>query len=97
MPHGPSGCILVAVADHTPRSLSPDFDDSPEEMLFQNNLQEFARRVGFTVGLEQGEKIDSAEAYQRIRSLWKELKSSHKSLLKEHDGSVDPPRGGEDG
>jgi len=66
-------------------------------MLFQSNLQEFARRVGFTVGLEQGEKIDSAQAYMRIRALWKELKSSHKSLLKEQDEPADPPRGGEDG
>jgi len=85
------------MTDRPPDSGPSDFDGSPEELLFQSNLQEFARRVGFTVGLEQGEKIDSAEAYMRIRALWKELKSSHKSLLKEQDEPADPPRGGEDG
>lgn len=58
----------------------PPPDDSPEDLLFQSNLQEFARKVGFAVGLEQGDKINSAEAYMRIRSLWKDLKHSHRSL-----------------
>ncbi|MEM0914357.1 MAG: hypothetical protein AAGK09_07065 [Planctomycetota bacterium] len=63
----------------------PPPDDRPEDLLFQSNLQEFARKVGFAVGLEQGDKINSAEAYMRIRTLWKDLKHSHRALLSEEE------------
>lgn len=71
----------------------PPTDDSPEDLLFQSNLQEFARKVGFAVGLEQGDKINAAEAYMRIRALWKELKHSHRALLPDDpDKAGDAPK-----
>lgn len=51
-----------------------------EEMIFEANLKEFATRVGLVVGLEAGGKISSAEAYQRIKKLWKQLRTSKKNL-----------------
>ncbi|EKV03415.1 hypothetical protein Lepto7375DRAFT_5713 [Leptolyngbya sp. PCC 7375] len=56
---------------------------SPERMVFNANLQEFATRISLICNLETGGKISSEEAYQQIKSLWKELKSSKKSLLDE--------------
>ncbi|QEG42911.1 DUF7219 family protein [Roseimaritima ulvae] len=51
-----------------------------EKMLFNANLQEFAMRIGFICGLEAQEKISQAEAYDRIKQLWKELKRSKRNL-----------------
>ena len=52
----------------------------PEEMVFEANLQEFANSVGFICGLETGGRVSAAEAYERIRALWKQLKASRKNL-----------------
>jgi len=60
--------------------MAPDDPAYPEEMIFDANLREFAARVGIICGLEAGDKITPAEAYQRIRDLWKELKKSKKNL-----------------
>jgi len=51
-----------------------------EKMLFDANLQEFASRVGLICGLESQGKITQAEAYARIKELWKQLKQSKKNL-----------------
>ncbi len=51
-----------------------------EEILFEANLQEFANSVGLICGLEAGGRISLADAYQRIRDLWKQLKKSKKNL-----------------
>jgi len=51
-----------------------------EEIVFEANLQEFANSVGIICGLEAGGRISQAEAYQRIRRLWKQLKHSRKNL-----------------
>ena len=58
----------------------------PEEIVFQANLQEFANSIGFICGLETGGRISQAEAYERIRGLWKQLKRSRKNL---HIGGAD--------
>lgn len=52
----------------------------PEEMLFNANLQEFANRIGVICGLEAGGKLSQDAAYKRIKELWKQLKSSKKTL-----------------
>ncbi len=52
----------------------------PEKMLFDANLREFATRVNIICGLEAGGKISQADAYRRIKALWKELKQSKHSL-----------------
>jgi len=61
----------------------PKQSESPEDMIFAENLKEFANRVGLIVGLEQGDKISADEAYKRVKKLWKLLKKSHRSLISE--------------
>ncbi|MEL7331950.1 MAG: hypothetical protein AAFN12_06855 [Cyanobacteria bacterium J06560_2] len=55
---------------------------TPQNLAFNANLQEFAQRVSLICGLETGGKVSSAEAYDDIRKLWKELKASKKNLIK---------------
>ncbi|MBF2004496.1 MAG: hypothetical protein IGS49_03245 [Chlorogloeopsis fritschii C42_A2020_084] len=52
----------------------------PENLAFNANLQEFAQRVGYICGLETNGKIGSDEAYQQIKEVWQELKSSKEQL-----------------
>lgn len=54
--------------------------ETAEELIFDSNLQEFAQKIGFICGLEANGKISPAEAYDRIKKLWKELKVSKKNL-----------------
>ncbi|MBE9068280.1 hypothetical protein IQ260_16635 [Leptolyngbya cf. ectocarpi LEGE 11479] len=56
---------------------------TPERLVFNANLQEFANRVSLICNLETGGKIASEDAYKQIKQLWKALKSSKKSLLDE--------------
>lgn len=56
---------------------------TPERMVFNANLQEFAGKVSLICNLETGGKISSEDAYSRIKKLWKDLKASKKSLLDE--------------
>ncbi|MFM7437110.1 MAG: hypothetical protein ACKO2V_00660 [Snowella sp.] len=53
---------------------------TPENMLVNANLQEFAQRVSYICNLETAGKIKTAEAYRRIKELWKQLKQSKKEL-----------------
>lgn len=52
----------------------------PEYLAFNANLQEFAQKVSYISALETGGKISSEQAYQQVKSLWKQLKHSKKSL-----------------
>lgn len=54
---------------------------TPENLVFNANLQEFAMRVSFIAGLHTGGKMTSTEAYEKINQLWKDLNSSQKFLL----------------
>lgn len=65
--------------------------NSPEEILFNANLREFAVKIGQVCSLETNGKISQAEAYLRIRKLWKTLKSSRKNL---QIGEVEDDTGG---
>lgn len=40
----------------------------------------FANQVGLIVGLESNGKIDTLEAYKKIKSIWKEVKNKKKKL-----------------
>ncbi|MEB3828645.1 DUF7219 family protein [Phormidium sp. CCY1219] len=53
---------------------------TPENMMFNANLQEFAHRVSLISGLETGGKLAPEEAYQEIKTLWKNLKKTKKQL-----------------
>lgn len=55
---------------------------TPQNLAFNANLQEFAQRVSLICGLETGGKISSVQAYDDIKKLWKELKTSKKNLIK---------------
>jgi hypothetical protein len=54
---------------------------SPQRLVFHQNLEQFAERVGLIVGLQANGKIDQDMAYDEIKSLWAELKESKKDLL----------------
>lgn len=54
---------------------------TPEHLMFNANLQEFASRVSLLCGLETAGKIPPGEAYKQIKALWHELKESKKNLL----------------
>ena len=53
---------------------------SPEHLVFDANLQEFAGRVMTISNLETGGKLSPEDSYRQIKALWKELKRSKKSL-----------------
>ncbi|PSO50469.1 MAG: hypothetical protein BRC33_03270 [Cyanobacteria bacterium SW_9_44_58] len=53
---------------------------TPENIVFNANLQEFAQRVNYICNLETGGKMSTEEAYQEIKNLWKQLKSSRQGL-----------------
>lgn len=52
----------------------------PAALVFNANLQEFARRVGFICDLETSGKLGPGDAYDRIRLLWEQLDLSHHNL-----------------
>ncbi|MFN3166230.1 MAG: hypothetical protein ACE37H_04110 [Phycisphaeraceae bacterium] len=58
----------------------PHRANSPEEILFNNNLREFTVKIEHICGLEDNGKISQEEAYRRVRQLWKQLKRSKKNL-----------------
>lgn len=76
--------------DKTPEQQKEEFlnptatyrgDFTPEHLIFNSNLQEFANRVSLLCGLETSGKLAPGEAYKQIKSLWHELKASKKNLL----------------
>ena len=53
----------------------------PENLVFNANLQEFSQKISYITCLETGGKLSQEEAYEQIKSLWKELKHSKKQLF----------------
>jgi hypothetical protein len=53
---------------------------TPENLVFNSNLQEFAQKVSYICNLETNGKVPPGEAYTRIRELWHELKVSKHEL-----------------
>lgn len=53
---------------------------SPQQLVFNANLQEFANRVGYISGLQTGGKLSPDEAFEQIKSLYKQLKQTKKGL-----------------
>ncbi|MGF1491443.1 MAG: hypothetical protein ACFBSC_03095 [Microcoleaceae cyanobacterium] len=53
---------------------------NPQNLVFNANLQEFAQKVTYLCALETNGKIPPEDAYQQIKSLWKELKVSKRNL-----------------
>ncbi len=53
---------------------------TPETLAFNANLQEFAQKVSYISGLETGGKLSPDQAYEQVKSRWKQLKQSKKSM-----------------
>ena len=51
-----------------------------ENVAFNANFQEFAKKVNISCNLETNGKLRSDDAYKRIKELWKQLKRSRKTL-----------------
>jgi hypothetical protein len=54
---------------------------TPENLMFNANLQEFSNRISIICALETGGKISSAEAFAQIEELWQQLERSHRGLI----------------
>jgi hypothetical protein len=54
---------------------------TPENLMFNANLQEFSHRVSIICGLETGGKISSQEAYLEVAELWQQLEQSQRNLF----------------
>ena len=52
----------------------------PENLIFNANLQEFAQKVEYITALQTNGKLKPEDAYQKMKLLWKQLKSSKKQL-----------------
>jgi hypothetical protein len=56
-------------------------DWTPERLVFHQNLEQFAERVGLIVALQGNGKISQEEAFDEIRQIWKQLQDSRETLL----------------
>ncbi len=54
---------------------------TPENLVFNANLQEFAQQVIYLCNLEANGKLTPENTYDEIKKLWKQLKQSKKELL----------------
>ncbi len=55
---------------------------TPENLILDANLQEFAGRVGIICALENSGKLSPLEAYDQIKELWQQLETSRHNLFK---------------
>jgi hypothetical protein len=62
---------------------------TPQNLLFDANLQEFAQKISYISSLEVGGKLTPQESYQQVKTLWKQLKASAKELGISGSQSVD--------
>ncbi|BAU65903.1 hypothetical protein STA3757_33000 [Stanieria sp. NIES-3757] len=54
---------------------------TPQNLVFDANLQEFAQKVVYICGLQTNGKISTEDAYEEIKNLWHQLKESKQELL----------------
>ena len=81
-PSGPDATLPSTVASPMEAHGSYRGDDwSPQRLVFNQNMETFAERVGLIVGLQSNGKISQDQAYAQIRKLWKSLRASKDSLL----------------
>lgn len=52
----------------------------PENLIFNANLQEFSLRVSYICGLHANGKLSTQEAYQAVKTLWKQLEHTELQL-----------------
>ena len=56
-------------------------DWTPQRLMFHQNLESFAERVGLVVALQSNGKVSQEQAYAEISRIWKDLKESKDTLL----------------
>jgi len=52
---------------------------TPENVLFNANLQEFAQKVSIISSLHTGGKLSSEQAYDQAQKLWQQLAQSYQA------------------
>ena len=88
-PSGPDPTLLSTVASPMEAHGNYRGDDwSPQRLVFNQNLETFAERVGLIVGLQSNGKMSQDQAYAQIRKLWKSLRASKDSLLTGKDNGM---------
>ncbi len=80
-----SGCIKSGEARRIacPQivfATQPRGEFTPENLVFNANLQKFSQRISLIVGLETGGKLSPQAAYEKIEELWKILQRSQEQL-----------------
>ena len=58
---------------------------TPQNLVFNANLQQFAQQVSYLCSLEASGKISPHDTYDEIKKFWKQLKRSKKELLDNTD------------
>jgi hypothetical protein len=53
---------------------------TPQNLVFNANLQEFSQTVCYICNLESAEILSSRECYEEMELLWQQLTQSFKSL-----------------
>ncbi|QSJ16612.1 hypothetical protein JYQ62_33710 [Nostoc sp. UHCC 0702] len=53
---------------------------TPENFLFNANLQEFSQRISYICNLHTLGKLSSQESYEKIELLWQQLSQSFQAL-----------------
>mgnify|MGYP001189429760 FL=1 len=52
---------------------------------FERSLMHFGTRIEVIMAMQMADKITEEEAYQQVKSMYKELKKAHKKFDKEQD------------
>lgn len=58
---------------------------TPQNLVFNANLQEFSQRVGYICNLQTRGKLSPQESYNQIEKLWEQVKQSYEALEIETD------------
>ncbi|RCJ16036.1 hypothetical protein A6S26_07025 [Nostoc sp. ATCC 43529] len=61
---------------------------TPNNLVFNANLQEFSQRVGYICNLQTAGKLSVDESYKQIEALWQQLKYTYQTLNIEKDTNL---------
>ena len=86
-PSDPEAMTDGMISPMEPHSAYRGSDWTPQRLMFHQNLESFAERVGLVVGLQSNGKVSQEQAYAEIRRIWKDLKDSKDTLLKSQKDS----------
>ena len=64
---------------------------TPQNLVFNANLQQFAQQVSYLCNLEANGKISPEDTYEEIKKFYKQLKQSKKELLDNTDFTPKDP------